>query len=65
MSHCVNCIHWDEEAADEDGRAPCAQTRTVPEVPRPITIWVRGDYSCPLFSQRVAIAPTHPPSVTE
>lgn len=44
---CVNCVHWDEDRADQDGRAPCAITRTAPEAPRPITIWVTGDYSCP------------------
>lgn len=43
---CVNCIHWDEDRADEDGRAPCAVPRTAPEVDRLITIYVTGDYSC-------------------
>jgi hypothetical protein len=81
MSHCVDCTHWDEEAADEDGRAPCValycallDSECIGEGPIRYTtdgdcllsIRTRGDFGCALFHpKRVASAPTQVPSEAE
>lgn len=71
---CVNCIHWDEEEADERGFAPCGRIKNddlgpndgelalTEEIcmhnPR---LLVRGDFGCVLHSHKVATAGTGKP----
>ncbi len=53
MKTCNQCMHWDEDSMDNDGRARCEVPRTAPEVSKLIHIYVRGDYSCAHFQPKL------------
>lgn len=77
MPCCTNCLHWDEESAEDnvEGLGLCLHPDLEQDYPDSlpahlsngnkavILLRSRGDYSCPLFQGKtVTPAPTHPSS---
>lgn len=68
---CINCLHWDEDQADEQGYALCQELLNGAVVTEKDTIritlrMVSGDDTCHRFyPKRVSPAPTHPSSETD
>jgi hypothetical protein len=53
MNHCNQCIHWDEDSMDQEGRARCEVPLNIPEQNNAkVFIYVRGDYSCGHFKAK-------------
>lgn len=53
MSFCNQCLHWDDDRIDESGLAPCLGMSPKPYQAK---VWVTGDFTCPLFKPRQAVA---------
>ena len=59
MNHCVDCLHWDEDQADEQGYAECqcverevlSYTPVLGEVKR-LRLLVCGDDTCSMFTPK-------------
>ena len=63
MNHCVDCLHWDEDKADEQGYALCqhpvssyiVRQESVSAAPfRKLRVLVSGDDSCEQFTAKLA-----------
>jgi hypothetical protein len=68
MNHCVDCLHWDEESAEDnpEGLGFCLASEHAVEAKRSaltlqrvqlLILRVRGDWSCPLFQPKRAKEP--------
>ena len=61
MNHCVDCLHWDEDQADEQGYADCQNQKNSclvlkGESSRFVPLRVSGDDTCRMFTPKQAVS---------